>query len=150
MQGRVDMWVERTTENGVDAIATGALDGLKLALNVGARIIAANPTPTDCLSDGRPLGRLRDCAEVGMLLGKKTILNEFIAYLDLQTLIEENAVSERATIIATYALCGFTNIGSIGIQIDGIAPNRRADLTRISIRAMIAGTMTACIAGILL
>lgn len=98
-----------------------------------------------------------DCAEVGMLLSKKTILNEFIAYLDLQTLIEERAISERSVIIATYALCGFTNIGSIGIQIGGIggiAPSRRADLARISIRAMIAGTlacsMTACIAGILL
>ncbi|MGB7249547.1 MAG: nucleoside transporter C-terminal domain-containing protein, partial [Phormidesmis sp.] len=98
-----------------------------------------------------------DCSAVGTLLGKKTILNEFIAYLDLQTLIQENAISERSVTIATYALCGFANVGSIGIQlggIGGIAPNRRTDLARIGLRAMIAGTlacfMTACIAGILL
>jgi len=183
-QGKVDMRVERTTANGVDAIAAGALDGLKLALNVGALIIAflAILAAFNALLGflgglfGYPDFSLElvlatllapvawlmgipwaDCAEVGMLLGKKTILNEFIAYLDLQTLIEENAISERATIIATYALCGFANIGSIGIQIGGIggiAPSRRADLARISIRAMVAGTlacfMTACIAGILL
>ncbi|MGB3768469.1 MAG: NupC/NupG family nucleoside CNT transporter [Phormidesmis sp.] len=183
-QGKVDMRVDRTTANGVDAIAAGALDGLKLALNVGALIIAflAILAAFNALLGflgglfGYPDFSLElvlatllapvawlmgipwaDCAEVGMLLGKKTILNEFIAYLDLQTLIEENAISERATIIATYALCGFANIGSIGIQIGGIggiAPSRRADLARISIRAMVAGTlacfMTACIAGILL
>ncbi|MEL6139872.1 MAG: nucleoside transporter C-terminal domain-containing protein, partial [Cyanobacteria bacterium J06628_6] len=86
-----------------------------------------------------------------------TIINEFIAYLDLQTLIEENTLSNRSVIISTYALCGFANISSIGIQIGGIggiAPNRQADLSKIGIRAMIGGTlacfMTACIAGILL
>ncbi|MEO1622059.1 MAG: nucleoside transporter C-terminal domain-containing protein, partial [Cyanobacteria bacterium J06632_3] len=98
-----------------------------------------------------------DCSEVGTLLGKKTILNEFIAYLDLQSLVESNAISERATIIATYALCGFANIGSIGIQIGGIggiAPSRQSDLAKIGVRAMVAGTLacftTACIAGMLL
>ena len=183
-QGSVDIKVVRTTANGVDAIAAGALDGLKLALNVGALIIAflAILAAFNALLGfigglfGYPDFSLEiilatllapvawlmgvpwaDCSEVGTLLGKKTILNEFIAYLDLQALIEENAISERATVIATYALCGFANIGSIGIQIGGIggiAPTRRSDLARISIRAMIAGTlacfMTACIAGILL
>ena len=183
-KGSVEIKVERTTANGVDAIASGALDGLKLALNVGALIIAflAILAAFNALLSfiggffGYPNFSLElilatllapvawlmgvpwaDCSEVGTLLGKKTILNEFIAYLDLQTLIEENAISERATVIATYALCGFANIGSIGIQIGGIggiAPTRRSDLARISIRAMIAGTlacfMTACIAGILL
>ena len=98
-----------------------------------------------------------DCSAVGTLLGKKTILNEFIAYLDLQQLIEQEAISERAIIIATYALCGFANIGSIGIQlggIGGIAPSRQSDLAKIGVRAMVAGTLacftTACIAGILL
>jgi concentrative nucleoside transporter, CNT family len=98
-----------------------------------------------------------DCGQVGVLLGKKTILNEFIAYLDLQTLIEGSEISQRSIIIATYALCGFANIGSIGIQIGGIggiAPNRQHDLARLGVRAMIAGSlacfMTASIAGMLL
>jgi CNT family concentrative nucleoside transporter len=103
-----------------------------------------------------------DCGQVGVLLGKKTILNEFIAYLDLKELIEESKAgtsefSERAIIIATYALCGFSNIGSIGIQIGGIggiAPERQADLARLGVRALLGGSlacfMTACIAGILL
>jgi CNT family concentrative nucleoside transporter len=98
-----------------------------------------------------------DCREVGVLLGKKTILNDFIAYLDLKTLIETQAISRRAVIIATYALCNFANIGSIGITIGGIgaiAPNRQKDLARMGVRSMIggllAGLMTAAIAGMLL
>ena len=183
-RGEVSLKVERTTANGVDAIASGALDGLKLALNIGAMIIAflAILAAFNALLGflgglfGYPEFSLEvilavllapvawlmgvpwaDCNAVGTLLGKKTILNEFIAYLDLQTLIESDAISERSIIIATYALCGFANIGSIGIQlggIGGIAPNRRADLARIGVRAMVAGTlacfMTACIAGMLL
>ena len=183
-RGEVSIEVERTTANGIDAIAAGALDGLKLALNIGAMIIAflAILAAFNALLGflgglfGYPEFSLEvilavllapvawlmgvpwaDCNAVGTLLGKKTILNEFIAYLDLQTLIESNAISERSVIIATYALCGFANIGSIGIQlggIGGIAPNRRADLARIGVRAMVAGTlacfMTACIAGMLL
>ena len=183
-KGEVSMKVERTTANGIDAIAGGALDGLKLALNIGAMIIAflAILAAFNALLGflgglfGYPDFSLEvilsvllapiawlmgvpwtDCAEVGTLLGKKTILNEFIAYLDLQALIEEQAISERAVTIATYALCGFANVGSIGIQIGGIggmAPERRSDLARIGVRAMVAGTlacfMTACIAGMLL
>ncbi|MGB7085127.1 MAG: NupC/NupG family nucleoside CNT transporter [Phormidesmis sp.] len=183
-RGEVSLKVERTTTNGIDAIASGALDGLKLALNIGAMIIAflAILAAFNALLGfvgglfGYPNFSLEmilavllapvawlmgipwaDCSAVGTLLGKKTILNEFIAYLDLQTLIQENAISERSVTIATYALCGFANVGSIGIQlggIGGIAPNRRTDLARIGLRAMIAGTlacfMTACIAGILL
>jgi len=98
-----------------------------------------------------------DCGQVAILLGKKTILNEFIAYLDLKALIEQSQLSERSIIIATYALCGFSNIGSIGIQLGGmggIAPNRQPDLARLGVRALIGGTltcfMTACIAGMLL
>lgn len=183
-RGEVSIKVERTTANGVDAIASGALDGLKLALNIAAMIIAflAILAAFNALLGfvgglfGYPELSLElilalllapvawlmgvpwaDCNAVGTLLGKKTILNEFIAYLDLQTLIEADAISERSIVIATYALCGFANIGSIGIQIGGIggiAPNRRADLARIGVRAMVAGTlacfMTACIAGMLL
>ena len=183
-KGTVEIEVEKVSANGVDAIASGALDGLKLALNVGAVIIAflgilaalnaflsflgglfgypalsfevilaALLAPVAWLM-GVPVA---DCNAVGALLGTKTIINEFIGYLNLQELIESEAISERAAIIATYALCGFANIGSIGIQIGGIggiAPSRQADLARIGFRAMVAGTLacftTACIAGILL
>ena len=182
----------------IDAAATGALDGAKLAVNVAVMIIAflgllacvnallgwlgANfgvpqlslewilsylMAPVAWLM-GVPWA---DCEQVGVLLGKKTILNEFIAYLDLKTLIENGkkvasgaaaagtmpVISERAVIIATYALCNFANIGSIGITIGGLtgmAPHRQPDLARMGVRSMIgglvAGFMTAAIAGILL
>ena len=98
---------------------------------------------------------LADCSQVGIILGKKVILNEFVAYLDLQKMIP--TLSERTTIIVTYALCGFSNLGSIGIQIGGlsaIAPNRQQDLALLGLRAMIAGSlacfMTACVTGMLL
>ncbi|NJL21332.1 MAG: NupC/NupG family nucleoside CNT transporter [Leptolyngbyaceae cyanobacterium SM1_3_5] len=182
--GEVTVKVERTSANAIDAAASGALDGLRLALNVGAIIIAFLALlamfnallgwagglfgfPTLSLEFLlsfllAPIAWLMgipwaDCGAVGTLLGKRTILNEFIAYVDLQALIEQNAISERAIIIATYALCGFANIGSIGIQIGGIggiAPNRQSDLARLGVRAMIGGTlacfMTATIAGLLL
>ncbi|MEL7350448.1 MAG: NupC/NupG family nucleoside CNT transporter [Cyanobacteria bacterium P01_A01_bin.116] len=183
-KGTVNVEIERTTANGIDAITQGTLDGLKLALNVGAMIIAflgilaavnaflgwvgglvglpdfslelilATLLAPVAWLMGVPWA---DCGAVGTLLGKKTVLNEFIAYIDLQSLMKEKAISERAVVIATYALCGFANIGSIGIQIGGIsaiAPSRRADLARLGLRTMVAGTlacfMTACIAGILL
>ncbi len=183
-RGEVSMKVEQEAVNVIDAIATGAIDGLRLALNVGAMIIAFLGLLAVVNALLGWLGGLvgfpdvslelilsyllapvawlmgvpwADCGQVGALLGKKTILNEFIAYLDLQQLIETNAISERAVIIATYALCGFANIGSIGIQIGGIggiAPSRQPDLARFGVAAMIAGTlacfMTACIAGFLL
>lgn len=182
--GDVKLVVEKTSENAVDAIAAGALDGLRLALNIGAMIIAFLGLLAALNALLGWLGSLvgiadlslelilsyllapvawlmgipwADCGQVGILLGKKTILNEFIAYLELQPLIEEQAISERAIIITTYALCGFANIGSIGIQIGGIggiAPDRRGDLAKLAVRAMIAGTlacfMTACIAGMLI
>ncbi|CAB3989736.1 Solute carrier family 28 member 3 [Paramuricea clavata] len=105
-----------------------------------------------------------DCGIVGELLGIKTFANEFIAYLDLSEYIknakEDNGgrtISERSQIIATYALCGFSNFSSIGIQIGGLgplAPNRKSDLATLAMRALLAGTlacfMTACVAGILL
>jgi CNT family concentrative nucleoside transporter len=72
-----------------------------------------------------------DCSKVGILLGKKTILNEFIAYLDLKSFIEKNEISERAQIIAVYALCGFSNIGSIGIQIGGMRSRPKEKETRL-------------------
>jgi CNT family concentrative nucleoside transporter len=182
--GEVEVKVEQTYANAVDAVASGASDGLKLAANVGAMLIAflsllafANAVlgwfggliglPNLSLElilsyFMAPVAWLMgvpwvDCSKIGVILGKKTILNEFIAYLDLMELVKQQAVSERSQIIAIYALCGFSNIGSIGIQIGGIggmAPERQGDLARLGVRAMIAGSlacfMTACIAGMLL
>jgi len=97
-----------------------------------------------------------DCMQVGMLLGEKTVLNEFVAYLHLGELLRDGTMGPRAALISTYALCGFANLGSIGVQIGGIgalAPSRRNDLAKIGFRAMLGGTLasfiTACIAGIL-
>ena len=185
-RGKILTQIEQKSTNAIDAITTGALDGLKLALNVGAMLIAflgllalvnailgwlggqvgLNTLSLELILSyvmfpvawlmGIPVA---DCQEVAVLLGKKVIINEFVAYLDLKELIagDTPAISERAKIIATYALCGFSNIGSIGIQIGGIsaiAPSRQSDLARLGIRALIAGSiacfMTACITGILL
>ena len=98
-----------------------------------------------------------DCAAAGTLLGERLVLNEFVAYLDLaQNVASEHPVSRRAAVILSYALCGFANFGSIAIQIGGIsalAPERRADLARLGMRAMLGGMlatfMTACVAGVL-
>jgi len=98
-----------------------------------------------------------DAAQVGNLLGIKLSLNEFVAYGQLGNYIAEEALSERAKIIATYALCGFANFSSIGIQIGGIsaiAPNRRSDLAKVGLKAMIGGAIaswiTATMAGMLI
>jgi len=98
-----------------------------------------------------------ECHSVGTLIALKTIINEFVAYTELINMMNAGVLSERAQIIATYALCGFSNISSIGMQLGGIgslAPSRKADLSKIVFRAMIAGScasfMTACIAGTLL
>ena len=93
---------------------------------------------------------------VGQLLGLKTIVNEFVAYGDLAGMLAKSEVSGRSAVIATYALCGFANFGSIAIQlggIGGIAPNRKGDLAKLGLKAMIAGTiaamLTATVAGML-
>jgi len=182
--GEVEVKVEQVYANAVDAAASGASDGLKLAANVAAMLIAflgllaffnallgwfGGLISLPQLSLELILAYLMapvawlmgvswaDCTEVGVVLGKKTILNEFVAYLDLMELVKQQAISERSQIISTYALCGFSNIGSIGIQIGGIgamAPQRQGDLARLGVRAMIAGSlacfMTACIAGMLI
>ncbi len=183
---QADVGVERIHSNAIDAAAAGAIDGLKLVLNVAAMLIAflglfafinavlswmGKATGLPQLSLEwilsylmAPLAWLMgvpwsDCFQVGILLGKKTILNEFIAYLDLKEMLDGQGpmISERAKILATYALCGFSNISSIANQIGGIgaiAPSRQQDLARLGVRAMIAGSlacfMTACVVGILL
>ena len=81
-------------------------------------------------------------------MGEKLVLTEFVAYLDLSTVLQQNAdaLSYRSTVIVSYALCGFANFGSLAIQLGGIggmAPNRRGDLARVGLRAVLAGTLAA-------
>jgi CNT family concentrative nucleoside transporter len=95
--------------------------------------------------------------KVGSLLGIKTVVNEFVGYVRLEQMVAAGELSERSVVIATYALCGFSNFSSIAIQIGGIggiAPERKHDLARLGLRAMVAGSLacfqTATIAGLLL
>ncbi len=180
-EGKINIDLPKTSANIIDAAAEGAGQGLHLALNVGAMLLAfialiamfngiimwfGGLIGFPQLSFELIIGYLfspfaflmgvpwSECFDVGVLLGKKTVVNEFVAYLDLQEAIK-NGLSERSRTIATYALCGFANFSSIAIQIGGIgglAPNRRQDLARLGMKSLIAGTlacfMTACIAGI--
>ncbi|UJR86589.1 NupC/NupG family nucleoside CNT transporter [Sandaracinus amylolyticus] len=233
--GSLDMEDEAPYANVIDAAASGAADGLKLAMNVGAMLLAflalvamvnwlfavpallhnrvewmealdglrraemAIPAGCDapsgaaalaqCIRAANELGVTQsplvawdplsmqgilgwlfwpfafvmgvppeECATVGALLGERLVLNEFVAYMRLADGLAQETpfLGRRAAVIASYALCGFANIGSIAIQIGGIsamAPERRGDLARIGPRAMIAGMlacfMTACVAGLL-
>ncbi len=184
--GQVDIEIPKTSANLLDAIATGTTDGLRLAVNVGAMLIAflALTAMLDAMlgwMGSRFFGASLDLAtltgwifsplawamgvpaddvmKVGSLLGEKTVLNEFVAYTHMSQRLAEDPtwLTERGRLIASYALCGFANFGSIGIQIggySGLAPNRRADLSRLAFRAMIGGLLTtcmvACVAGVLL
>lgn len=198
--GDVEMPNIQLSDDVVDAAAAGASDGLKLALNVAAMLVAFIALVAfvdmiflwaDGVIDGQLLGgtlneatreyagifpgSLRtlfgtvhapiafllgvpwsESAIVGNLLGVKITLNEFVAYTQLSQAIANNELSERAILIATYALCGFANLSSVGIQIGGISalePELRPVLARIGFRALLAGTLTtfliAAIAGIL-
>ena len=190
--GHVELSVDEKHANVVDAATKGALDGMKLTLNVVAMLIAflALVALVDAVLGliGEWVGALfgynwhwslaalfgyvfapfafllgipwSDCFYAGELLGKKMVLNEFIAYAQMMEWSQPDSgvvLSERSTLILTYALCGFANFGSVGIQIGGIggiAPERRTELAILGIRAMIGGTlammMTACVAGILI
>ncbi len=166
---------DKPAANVIDAAAAGAGQGLKLALNVGAMLLAflslvamldfflgfAGVSIKQILGYAfAPLAWCmgvpkEDMLAVGSMLGTKISINEFIGYLELGSIKDQ--LQERSVIIATYALCGFANLGSIGIQIggiSGIAPERRGDLARIGLKAMFAGAlaswMTAAIAGTLL
>lgn len=162
--------------NLIGAAASGASAGMKLVLNVVAMLIAFLslvalvdlPLGAVGLSLSQILGWVftpvafligvpaAEAATVGALLGKKLILNEFVAYLDLAALRAEGALSLKSEVIATFALCGFANLSSIGIQIGGIgaiAPGRKRDLARLGLRALIGGTLatlvSAAVAGML-
>ena len=98
-----------------------------------------------------------DATTVGSLLGVKTVLNEFFAYLQLSELVESGALMPRSAIIASYALCGFANFGSLAILLGGIGgmvPEKRSDVARYGMLSILSGSlatfMTACVAGILL
>jgi CNT family concentrative nucleoside transporter len=173
--GRVRLEVERTDVNVIDAAGRGTGEGLSLALNVGAMLISflALVALINALLGlaGLSLQQIfgwvfapvawsmgvpwRDAPTIGNLLGTRMALNEFIAYAQLGQM--KGALDPKSFTIATFALCGFANFSSIGIQIGGIgalAPNRRHDLARLGFRAMLAGTLanfiTASIAGFLL
>jgi CNT family concentrative nucleoside transporter len=185
---------EQMGVNLIDALARGASQGLKLALNIGAMLLAfiaiiflLNYILRDMIGAWTGLNEIiisktegqfsglsleyllgqvfrifafaigvdwSETLQVGSLIGQKTVINEFVAYESLSGLLKNDMLSEKSVIIATYALCGFSNFSSIAIQvggIGGIAPNRQADLSRLGLKALLAATlatlMTATIAG---
>ena len=176
--------VERTAVNLIDAAAQGALAGLRLAAYVGALLIAfvalialvndavgalGGAIGVPGLTMQRILGWALaplawlmgvpwpDAVAVGGLLGVKTVLNEFIAYQELSESLKAGALSPRAAVIASYALCGFANFGSLAIlmgALTGLAPSRSSDVAQLGMRSILSGSlatfMTACVAGILL
>ena len=176
--------VERTAVNLIDAAAQGALAGLRLAAYVGALLIAfvalialvndavgalGGAIGVPGLTMQRILGWAlaplawlmgvpwADAVAVGGLLGVKTVLNEFIAYQELSEAVKAGALSPRAAVIASYALCGFANFGSLAIlmgALTGLAPSRSGDVAQLGMRSILSGSlatfMTACVAGILL
>ena len=169
--------VEKVDDNAVEALARGATSGLQLAGNVAAMLIAfvaliamvnallgfVGVTLQEILgfifkplawSMGIPWN---EAGILGTLMGEKLVLTELIAYADLSELRVASAISDRTAIIASYALCGFANFASIGIQIGGlggIAPERRKDFAKLGLKAMFGGALaswlTATIAGILI
>lgn len=196
-RGTVKMEVEKTSSNVIDAAASGAADGLRLALNIGAMLLAfialiellniaiggladfsgftgwlnAGREVPIAVNLGTILGAILapiawvigipwdDAIIAGGLIGQKLVINEFVAYLALgATGVGEGIgqISEQTKLVLTYALCGFANFSSIAIQIGGIgglAPDRRGDLARFGLLAVLGGTlatfMTATIAGVL-
>ena len=188
--GTVQIQYDSEAVNVIEAAAIGASDGMKLAINIGAMLIAFLAlialgdailawAGTQCGYTGEaawsiakllgyafaPIAFLmgipgKDCVAAGELLGLKMAANEFIAYDQLGAWLREDSevtLAPRTQTIMIYALSGFSNFGAIGIQIGGIgglAPNRRSDLARFGLRAMLGGAiaccMTACIAGILI
>jgi len=174
--GDTPVRMEVGTRNVIDAATQGTSQGLTMALQVAAMVIVfvglvymldlaalslVKRSFVDLLSYVfRPFAfllgvPLQDVPEVSALLGKKTVLNEFLAYLDLKDMIANNTLTPRGKTIATYALCGFANPGSMAIAIaalDALAPERRVDISQLAVKSFIGGTlacfMTACVAGI--
>jgi len=192
-KGNVKVEIEKTSSNVIEAAASGAGEGLHLALNVAAMLLAFIAlialsnymlegvgniigVNTYLIAEyGEPLNfqfvlgyilqflaygigvPWESSLQFGSLFGTKLVLNEFVAYFDMSSLIQsKELVNEKAILMATYALCGFANFSSIAIQIGGIsplAPNRKSDLAKLGLRALAGGAlatlMTATLAGIL-
>ena len=182
--GKTKVDFKITNSNAIEALSDGALNGLKLAGNIAAMLIAfisiialidysielfTNLIGLKGVSLDEILGIIfqplawsmgipwNESLLVGTLMGKKIVFTELIAYADLKKVLATSEISERTAIICSYALCGFANFGSIGIQLGGIgtiAPDRKKDLAKIVFKAMIGGALaswlTATIAGILI
>ena len=176
-KGDLTISIKNDDDNIMEALSTGATNGMKLAANVAAMLIAFVATIAMVnavlslfgLSLEQILGWTfsplawvmgvpwEEAYVVGSLMGKKLVLTELIAFGDLSTLISDNVLSERSAIISSYALCGFANFASIGIQlggIGGIAPERRKDIAQLGLKTMFGGAiaswLTATIAGLLI
>ncbi|EJO5346761.1 NupC/NupG family nucleoside CNT transporter [Clostridium botulinum] len=174
-KGNVSMAVEKTDCNLIDAAARGAGEGLKLALNVGAMLLAfialislgnailswiGGLFGADYFNLNWIFGRLfapiayimgvpwKDILSAGDLLGQKIVVNEFVAYAGLAKLIKSGAITKKTIVILTYALCSFSNFSSIAIQIGGLgglAPNRRSDIAKYGLKSLLGGVLTTCI-----
>ncbi|WCJ59438.1 nucleoside transporter C-terminal domain-containing protein [Fontisphaera persica] len=179
--GRAAGFIPRTTTNSLDALCQGAADGMKLSLNVMAMLIAfvavvalanallvgaqslagvTSPANLQTLLGwlNAPLAWLmgvpaHDCLTIGSVLGERVVLNEFIGYVSLNAA----TVDPRSYTIAIYALCGFANFASIAIQVGGIGalvPERRGELARLGLRAMLGGLLacyvSATLAGLMI
>jgi CNT family concentrative nucleoside transporter len=180
--GTVARTAKSEAKTSVEAAANGAVDGLKLALNVGAMLIAflgivavinwvLGEVPMwgdDPLSLERILSWLfapvaavmgvpaGDIMNLSELLGMKIVLTELIAYQGMGEMVAAGEITPRTKMIASFALCGFANLGSIAIQIGGLgamAPERKSEIAKLAVRAMWAGAvatcMTACLAGLM-
>ncbi|HZL76062.1 MAG TPA: nucleoside transporter C-terminal domain-containing protein [Bacteroidales bacterium] len=194
--GKVTLEVKKEHSNIMDAIASGASDGMRISINVIAMLIGVIALialidallgyfghflswtglslsilglDVDHLSLKSVVGSLfsllaivmgvppKESMSVGSLMGTKMVINEFVAYSDLSPMIAKGILSAKSVVIASFALCGFANFSSVAIQLGGIgaiAPDRKADLARLGLKAMICGTMasyiSASLAGILM
>ena len=175
--GDLKINIEQKSTNAMEALGDGATSGLKLAANVAAMLVAfvslvaminyllgfAGTSMESILGFiFKPLAWTMgvpwsEAGTLGTLMGKKIVFTELIAYGDLKELMSTGAITDRTAIIASYALCGFANFGSIGIQLGGIggmAPERKKDLAKLVTKAMVGGALaswlTATIAGMLI
>jgi CNT family concentrative nucleoside transporter len=166
---------DQVDRNAMEAITRGTLDGLRLLANIAAMLVVLvalvhlvnqllgllPEAAGSSLSLQRLLGWLMaplmwligvpwsEATIAGSLMGTKTVLNEFLAYLDLAAL-PPNALSERSQLILTYAMCGFANFGSLGIMIGGMgamAPSRRDEIVALGMKSILAGTLATCMTG---
>jgi len=175
--GDLKIALDKKDDNIMEALSRGATNGMKLAANVAAMLVAfvAIIAMVNAilglidLSLQQILGWIfsplawvmgvpwNEAGIIGSLMGEKLVLTELIAFGDLSELMTTNSISDRSAIIASYALCGFANFASVGIQlggIGGIAPERRKDLAKLALKAMFGGALaswlTATIAGMLI